>query len=150
MSAAKKVAKKILSDSALSKFAPKNATDVGILFTNDRIIHRLNREYRGKDKPTDVLSFVYAGGCSCAAHSRLLGEVIISIDTAKKQAKEYQVNLYQEILRLMIHGLLHLVGYDHERVPKREAERMRSEEQRLYEANLRLARGIIVEKRVRR
>ncbi len=81
--------------------------EVSIALVSDKTIHKLNKLYRGEDKPTDVLSFTYNEG-------GLLGEILISIDTAKRQAKQLGHTLEDEITRLMVHGLVHLLGYDHE------------------------------------
>jgi len=80
------------------------------LITTDRELQRLNREFRGKDYPTDVLSFP-AGG---AKPSALLGSLAISAERAAAQAREYGHSREQEIEILMLHGLLHLLGLDHE------------------------------------
>lgn len=135
-----KVAKKVLNDSVLRKKVAGPATELGITITTDKTIRKLNREYRGKDKATDVLSFSYLGGCDCHEHAKLFGDLVISIETTVRQAKEQDVNLYQELLRLIIHGLLHLAGYDHEYVPKKEAQKMRKLEKRLYWKYLAAAR----------
>ncbi|MBI5874324.1 MAG: rRNA maturation RNase YbeY, partial [Deltaproteobacteria bacterium] len=100
-----------------------------------------NKRYLKKDKPTDVLSFPMCempflspsgrGQGEDAYCSRvLLGDVVISIETAKAQAKENGVTLHQEIARLLIHGILHLLGFDHEK-GRKEALRMKKEEERL-------------------
>ena len=83
-----------------------------IILCSDYIIRKLNREYRGKDKPTDVLSF-------CFGDADLLGEVYISLQRAKVQAKRYGVLYEEELKRLLVHGLLHLMGYDHIRAADR-------------------------------
>jgi probable rRNA maturation factor len=89
-------------------------------------MHRLNREWRGVDRPTDVLAFAQAEGPG-GAPAGLLGDVVISIDTARRQAAERRAALGAELDRLLIHGVLHLVGYDHERSAA-EARRMRRRE----------------------
>ena len=99
--------------------------ELSILITSDREIKRLNRLYRNKDKPTDVLSFPMGeevGGW------RLLGDVVISLDTAKVQASEFGLNLEEEIKRLLIHGIVHLLGYDHELGPEEEEKFREMEE----------------------
>jgi len=99
--------------------------ELSILITSDREIKRLNRLYRNKDKPTDVLSFPMGeevGGW------RLLGDVVISLDTAKVQASEFGLNLEEEIKRLLIHGIVHLLGYDHELGPEEEKKFREMEE----------------------
>ncbi|MDR2591820.1 MAG: rRNA maturation RNase YbeY [Chitinispirillales bacterium] len=77
-----------------------------VVLCSDYMIRKLNREYRGKDKATDVLSF-------CFGDDDLLGEVYISPQRAKVQARRYGVSYDDELKRLLIHGLLHLMGYDH-------------------------------------
>ena len=83
--------------------------DVSVLLTSDVEIRALNRQYRGKDKATDVLSFPAAYPGSGAA-----GDLAISLETALRQADERQETLEMEIKVLLLHGLLHLAGYDHE------------------------------------
>lgn len=114
--------------SALISKVPKHFREISVLITNDREIRKLNKQYRKKDKATDVLSFP---GNSPALPMSSLGDLVISLDTAKRQALEYGVPLKSEVLRLLIHGFLHLLGYDHERVPKKEALRMQRLEERL-------------------
>lgn len=89
----------------------------------DATIQALNRRYRGEDKPTDVLSFPLAD----ALQPFLLGEVIISIETAARQAEQRGRPLREELQVLLIHGILHLLGYDHE-VSRRDAIRMQRKE----------------------
>jgi probable rRNA maturation factor len=82
--------------------------DVALRLTDDATIHGLNRDWRGKNKPTDVLAFAQRE--AAAADAGLLGDIVISIDTARRQAKR---GLYAELLHLASHGLCHLLGYDH-------------------------------------
>jgi len=82
--------------------------DVALRLTDDPTIHALNRDWRGKDKPTDVLAFAQRE--AAAADAQLLGDIVISIDTARSQAKR---GLYAELVHLASHGLCHLLGYDH-------------------------------------
>ena len=77
------------------------------LITNDKELHRLNREFRGKDEPTDVLSFPSGTGAE-------LGEIAISADRARMQAQEFGHTVDDEVGILMLHGVLHLLGMDHE------------------------------------
>lgn len=104
--------------------------ELSILITDDSEIKRLNRLYRGKNKATDVLSFSLAEG-EGGELSRLLGDVVISWDTTRRQARELGVTIREEFLRLLVHGVLHLLGYDHENVPEAEARRMRRKEEQL-------------------
>lgn len=104
--------------------------ELSLLFTDDSEIKELNRQYRGRDNPTDVLSFSQAGKGETIAADGLLGDVVISVDTAQRQADEYGVTLTEEIDRLLIHGILHLAGYDHETSPT-DAKKMRAKERAL-------------------
>lgn len=87
--------------------------EISITLTDNQTIKELNKQWRNKDKPTDVLSFPMED--SIGYKYRLLGDVVISLPFAKKQAKEIGFSYKEEILRLLIHGILHLLGYDHER-----------------------------------
>lgn len=89
----------------------------------DPEIHKLNHRFRGKDQPTDVLSFPLAD----TLYPSLLGEVVISVDTAARQARSRGHALQEELQTLLIHGILHLLGYDHE-ASRREALRMHRKE----------------------
>jgi probable rRNA maturation factor len=125
-------AERILAELATEKLPPI-VTELSILLIGDSAMRRFNRDFRGKDKPTDVLSFSQLEGES-PVPSPSLGDLVISVDTTKRQAKEYGVTYTQEFLRLMVHGILHLHGYDHEGVSKAEAQRMRRREERILRA----------------
>jgi len=101
---------------------------LSITLVGDAAIRKLNREYRRKDRPTDVLSFPLGDG----AQQQLLGDVVISVATAKRQAAEYDATPQREIERLLIHGILHLLGHDHHK--RDERLRMEREERRLARA----------------
>lgn len=104
-------------------------SEVSIEFVGDSRMRRLNREYRKKDRTTDVLAFACreAGG----PPSPLLGDVVVSVPTAIQQASSLGHSLNEELVRLLIHGMLHLVGYDHER-SEAEARKMKQQEGRLW------------------
>lgn len=104
---------------------------VSLDFVGDRRMQRLNRHYRRHDRTTDVLAFATreAGG----PPSPLIGDIVISVPQAARQATAHGHSVSREIVVLLIHGVLHLLGYDHER-GEREAYRMRLEEQRLLRA----------------
>lgn len=104
--------------------------ELSIALIGDRAIRRLNRTWRRKDKPTDVLSFPAGALPAGTPGPRPLGDVVISLDTAERAAREEGRTVEAELDRYLAHGLLHLLGYDHERSP-REAKRMRAEEERL-------------------
>lgn len=109
-------------------------TEVSILLTNDESITMLNGEYRDLREPTDVLSFSqHEGDDEFAAEENLLGDVVISVETAKRQADERVADLDSEIDMLLVHGLLHLLGYDH--AEPEEAEKMFSRQAELLAGN---------------
>ena len=89
-----------------------NAAAVNFIFVNDRRIHELNRRFLKRDRPTDVISF-NCDGPHLPGEPRLLGEVYISRDRARAQAREYGVSYSSELRRLIIHGLFHLLGLTH-------------------------------------
>jgi probable rRNA maturation factor len=92
--------------------AVKLAGDVSVLLTTDSRIRRLNREFRHKDKPTDVLSFPAPPPLD--GQPPMAGDLAISVPTAARQAKDAGHNLFIELEVLLLHGVLHLAGYDHE------------------------------------
>jgi probable rRNA maturation factor len=110
----------------LARAAPAVRGDVTVVLTTDRAIRSLNRKYRGHDRPTDVLSFDIGSGLD---EAEPLGDVVISVETARRQAREYDVPLQTELVRLLIHGTLHLCGYDHQE--RREAAKMHGLTRRL-------------------
>lgn len=85
-----------------------------IIIVDNKYIHKLNKEYRGIDRPTDVISFALEDNADeIESDVRILGDIYISIDKVYEQAKEYGHSNLREICFLMIHGFLHLLGYDH-------------------------------------
>jgi probable rRNA maturation factor len=88
------------------------AAEVGVLVCDDATIHALNRQYRGKDRPTDVLSF--PAGTAPGDGPRYLGDVAISLDTARRQAARRRIPVERELALLLLHAVIHLSGYDHE------------------------------------
>ncbi len=103
--------------------------ELSILVTGDEQIHELNRQYRNKDKPTNVLSFPMDEGAD-GVETDMLGDIVISVDTAKREAIEMGITYHERIYELLVHGLLHLIGYDHE-ISDKEEKRMQKEEKRL-------------------
>ncbi|HEU5393788.1 MAG TPA: rRNA maturation RNase YbeY [Candidatus Methylomirabilis sp.] len=87
--------------------------EVGCLLVTDRRIRALNRRYRGEDAPTDVLAFPQAEGGGPPGQPGLLGDVVISVETAARQAARAGHSLEREAALLLIHGILHLLGHDH-------------------------------------
>jgi len=88
--------------------------EVSILLTNDVEIHRLNKLYRGVDRPTDVLAFAMREGLDSDLNREILGDVVISVPMAELQASIYGHTLEVEMSLLVSHGVLHLLGYEHE------------------------------------
>jgi probable rRNA maturation factor len=84
--------------------------EASLQLVGDTEIHALNRAWRRKDRPTDVLAFAQREGPAAALHPGVLGDIVISVDTARRQARR---GLYRELLHLASHGLCHLLGYDH-------------------------------------
>lgn len=106
--------------------------ELSIMLTSDARIQELNRVYRRKDKPTDVLAFAQREGRLGDRAGAVLGDVVISVPTARRQAEATSRPVAHEVLWLLAHGLLHLLGWDHD-TPARDA-RMRRETARLFEA----------------
>jgi probable rRNA maturation factor len=110
------------------------SSGLSLAIVGDREMKRLNREYRGRDRTTDVLSFSQLEGDEVPACDEIhLGDVVISLPRARSQARFGGWTLEEELLRLLVHGVLHALGYDHEK-SRREALRMRREELRLCDA----------------
>jgi probable rRNA maturation factor len=108
-------------------------SSISVSFVRDAKIRELNRTFRGKDRPTDVLSFpLVEPGDAYPGAERLLGDIVISVDTARRQAADYDAPLDREVQRLLIHGVLHLLGHDHLEPDERAA--MEAEERRLADA----------------
>lgn len=106
--------------------------EVSITLTNNDYIHELNREYRGIDRPTDVLSFALneseepevTGGSDI----NVLGDLVISVERAEEQAKDFCHSVKREMAFLTVHGMLHLLGYDH----MEEADRLEMEKEQRF------------------
>jgi probable rRNA maturation factor len=105
--------------------------ELSLVIVDDQEITRLNRQYFHRNRPTNVISFPMAAGDPASLHSRILGDVIISAETAKRQTEEAGGKAEDEILFLLIHGILHLAGYDHEETGD-EREKMEAKEKELF------------------
>lgn len=134
--------------------AGESTSSLSLTLVDDAAIRELNREHRGKDSATDVLSFPIHASHDWVPQSltgappskaarppraeplgspeRLLGDVVISIETARRQASEYDASLQDELYRLLIHGILHVLGHDHELAAQRRV--MVAQERRLAKA----------------
>jgi len=106
--------------------------ELSLLLTDNAEIQTLNKTYRSLDKATDVLSFPQDEDAVNESGDTLLGDVVISVETAARQAEEHQLNFNEELILLAIHGILHLLGYDHERSPQ-EARIMQDKTQAVFE-----------------
>src|SRR5215813_7352213 len=104
-----------LSRAVLDRIGRADAV-LTVTFIGDRAMRRLNRDYRGIDRPTDVLSFAYHEDSESSTYNetRHIGDVVISVETAERYARELVLRFDREIEHLLIHGALHLAGYDHE------------------------------------
>jgi probable rRNA maturation factor len=109
----------------------RSDAELSILITDDAEIRSLNSAYRDLDMSTDVLSFSQLEGEEVPGGNELLGDIVISLDTAVRQAGEIGHSVAEEMRRLLVHGVFHLLGYDHER-GEEEAARMRVEEEKYY------------------
>lgn len=106
--------------------------ELSIALVDDAGMRALNAAWRGRDRPTDVLAFPLEQGPHVERRGHLLGDVVIGVETAARQARARRRSLDDEVARLLVHGALHLVGHDHVRPD--EARRMRAEERRLLRA----------------
>ena len=105
--------------------------ELSVLLSDDKNIRTLNKQYRGIDQTTDVLSFSQSKKEETEPSSHLMGDVVISTVTAKRQASEHGLTLEEEIVLLLIHGTLHLLGFDHERSGE-EAYQMKKKTRELF------------------
>jgi probable rRNA maturation factor len=127
-----------VAEKVLTAESADSAAEVGLMITGQERVHELNRQYLGEDRPTDVLAFPMQPATETAGRPpfiappdgiRHLGEVIISYPQAVTQAAEHQHPVKKEIALLIIHGILHLLGYDHD-VPEAERQ-MRAKEAKI-------------------
>lgn len=123
----REVVREILKDLGYQKW------EISILLVDDHQIKKLNQEYLHRNRPTDVISFSQIEGEFSHINTYLLGDVVISVETAKRQAREVHATLLDEITFLLIHGILHLVGYDHEGSVE-NARKMKAKERKLLGA----------------
>jgi probable rRNA maturation factor len=104
--------------------------ELSVALVSDVEIKELNRDYRDQSRATDVLSFSLVEGDHADHRGGMLGDVVISVETAAKQATERHRSLDERVVRLLIHGVLHLIGHDH--VEDDDAREMAAEERRLW------------------
>lgn len=115
---------------AMLRVADRGQSELSLSLVDDSEIAELNAAHRCRTGPTDVLSFSLLEGDHADFRGEMLGDVVIGLGVARRQAEERGVPLIEELQRLLVHGFLHLLGHDHE-VPE-EAQRMRVEEERLW------------------
>ena len=131
------LASEVFSELLRSKIIPSRSTqrfEVSLLICGDKKIRKLNQEFRGKDKATDVLSFPSQETLrkiSADEDVVFLGDMAISVPTARRQAKEFNISVWDEFIHLYFHGLLHLIGYDHDISAAEEKLMQRWEDQAL-------------------
>ncbi len=104
--------------------------ELSVVFGNDHLLHELNRTYRDKDRPTNVLAFPQESIDNSGPAAALLGDVVVSLPTADREAQLLDQPLEARVVYLLIHGLLHLLGYDHEQSDAAQ-QRMEALEQEL-------------------
>jgi probable rRNA maturation factor len=107
-------------------------SELSVSIVGDRTIRRFNREYLNKDRPTNVISFAMHEGPFAELNSHILGDVLISAATAAREAKAGNIPFESRLVFLLLHGILHLVGYDHERSGEAEAVRMEEKEREIF------------------
>ncbi len=110
----------------------RSRSELSIALVDDDEMRTLNVAWRGRERPTDVLSFSMLEGEGAEHRGPLLGDVVIDIETAARQARQRRRGLDEELARLLIHGTLHLLGHDHE--AEAEAREMQREERRVWRA----------------
>ena len=108
--------------------------EISLSFVDDENIKQLNKQYLGKDKATNVLSFSLLEGEYGNINPQILGDIIVSVETAQRDALYGKLTIDQEIDFLIIHGILHLLGYNHENTTEKETKKMRQKEKELFNA----------------
>ncbi len=122
----RRVAQRILTELGLLE------AEISLLFVNDLQIQALNRRYLCRDKPTNVLAFPMRKGEFSTLHPHLLGDLVISVETAKRQSNRFGLDEMEMVVLLMVHGVLHLIGYEHEGT-KKGAREMTFKQKELFQ-----------------
>lgn len=107
----------------------RHPAEVGVVLADDGFVRRLNRDHRGKDKPTNVLSFPLEDAATAKGRKPLLGDVVLAYRTIRREAKAERKSIGRHAAHLLVHGTLHLLGFDHERA--RDARIMEGHEVRI-------------------
>lgn len=122
---------KLRAEKLLPLLGISPSSDLVVLLTDDTEMTRLNTTYRNRHRTTDVLAFSQLESPAGGLHPEVLGDVVISIPTAKRQARQRKTSTLDEVTELLIHGVLHLLGYDHERTGRTTAAKMRKKQREL-------------------
>ena len=117
---------------ALLKLLDCTNMEISITFVDNASIRQINKQYLGKDRPTNVISFPLQEGEFCDINPQMLGDIVISVDTAERDSASGNLSFDEEILFLIIHGLLHLRGYNHENTFIADARKMKKKEKELF------------------
>jgi probable rRNA maturation factor len=129
-----KIDKRKIRSTALKILKSLDCADkeISLSFVDDENIRLLNKQYLDKDKATNVISFSLQEGEYGNINPQILGDIIVSVETAQRDALYGKLTIAQEIDFLIIHGILHLLGYHHENTTKKEANKMRQKEKELF------------------
>ena len=111
----------------------RDGASVSLVVTDNLEIQGYNREYLGRDRPTNVISFPMNEGEALAGDASYLGDVILSVDEARDEAKKFGYLPDEMLLLYLIHGILHLSGYNHEGVSEEKAQEMESKQMEIFE-----------------
>ncbi len=107
-------------------------SEISVLLVDDDQIREINKTYLKRDRPTNVISFAMKEGAFDHVHPEILGDIILSVETAARDAQAGHLDFMDEVEFLLIHGLLHLLGYNHETTDANERERMENRERELF------------------
>lgn len=116
----------------LMKLADCTDKEISITFVDDPTIQSINKQYLSRDKTTNVISFSLQEGDFGDINPDVLGDIVISVETAQRDAAIGNFSFFEELIFLIIHGLLHLIGYNHENTSKAEALKMKKKEKELF------------------
>lgn len=120
---------KYVKELLTQEYESKNEVYISVLLTGNEEIQNINREYRGKDSPTDVISFAYHDNDDAVIGSYdSLGDIVISLERVEEQRKDYGHSFKREFYYVLTHGLLHLLGYDHIQEDDKKIMRKKEEE----------------------
>ena len=111
---------KNLGEKILRREGVDEKEEINCIFTDNNTIQQLNSKYRGIDAPTDVLSFSFVEGENPGYRGKMFGDIYISVQMAKQNAKRYRHSLFEELKLLFVHGILHLLGYKDEKEKDRK------------------------------